>query len=243
MIGLPAAEKGESASLLACFFPSLTSRQKARFEALQALYEEWNAKINVVSRKDIGHLYAHHVLHSLAIAKVLAFLPGSRILDAGTGGGFPGIPLAILFEEAEFHLVDSVGKKAKVAEAVADALELENVVVRQARVEALDSRYDFVVSRAVAPLPELYGWVGRQVSSKHRHALPNGILCLKGGDLRAEEAPFGKRVVEYAIPSLLDFSPEAIGKAWKEAPRPEREALSRSLSEYYESKKVVYVAF
>lgn len=238
MIGLPVDERTEDSGFLSDFFPGLDVWQKERFARMQALYEEWNAKINVISRKDIGHLYSRHVLHSLSLSKVVAFRPGARVLDVGTGGGFPGIPLAVLFPETEFHLVDSIGKKIKVVEAVASALELKNVTASQCRVETLRSRYDFIVSRAVTTLPEFYSWVGKLVSSRSRHSLPNGILYLKGGDLREELAPFGNRVREYAVSGLLGFP--SLASAGKER---EKDGFLNALESFYETKKVIYVSF
>ena len=171
----------------------LTDRQAQQFAALDALYRDWNSKINVISRKDIDNLYEHHVLHSLAIAKLLPFQPGTTILDVGTGGGFPGIPLAILFPECQFLLIDSIGKKIKVASEVATALGLTNVVCKQERAEEEKQQFDFVVSRAVMPLPDLVKLVRKNVSNKHRNAVPNGLIVLKGGDLQAEIAPFIKK--------------------------------------------------
>lgn len=168
------------------YFPEISALQKDQFEALKSLYEQWNAAINVISRKDIDNLYERHVLHSLGIARVISFAPGSQILDAGTGGGFPGIPLAILFPEVDFHLVDSIGKKIKVVNAVAEALDLKNVSTEHCRTEELNGRYDFVVSRAVASLPEFTGWVKKNISRKSINPLHNGILYLKGGDVSAE---------------------------------------------------------
>ena len=168
----------------------LTERQAEQFAQLDALYRDWNSKINVISRKDIDNLYEHHVLHSLAIAKLLPFQPGTSIMDVGTGGGFPGIPLAILFPECQFTLVDSIGKKIKVASEVAKALGLTNVVCKQERVEEEKQKFDFVVSRAVMPLPDLVKLVRKNISNKHRNAVPNGLVVLKGGDLQAEIAPY-----------------------------------------------------
>ena len=168
----------------------LTERQAEQFAQLDALYRDWNSKINVISRKDIDNLYEHHVLHSLAIAKLLPFQPGTSIMDVGTGGGFPGIPLAILFPECQFTLVDSIGKKIKVATEVAKALGLTNVVCKQERVEEEKQKFDFVVSRAVMPLPDLVKLVRKNISDKHRNAVPNGLVVLKGGDLQAEIAPY-----------------------------------------------------
>ena len=170
----------------------LTARQAEQFAQLDALYRDWNSKINVISRKDIDNLYEHHVLHSLAIAKWIPFQPDTTILDVGTGGGFPGIPLAILFPECRFVLADSIGKKIKVASEVAKALGLTNVVCKQERVEEEKEKFDFVVSRAVMPLPDLVKLVRKNISNKHRNAIPNGLIVLKGGDLQAEVAPYIK---------------------------------------------------
>lgn len=169
---------------------TLTARQAEQFAQLDALYRDWNSKINVISRKDIDNLYEHHVLHSLAIAKLLPFQPHSTILDVGTGGGFPGIPLAILFPQCQFVLIDSIGKKILVATEVVKALGLENVVCKQERVEQEKQKFDFVVSRAVMPMPDLVKLVRKNISSKHRNAVPNGIIVLKGGDLKEELRPF-----------------------------------------------------
>lgn len=171
---------------------SLTDRQAEQFAQLDALYRDWNSKINVISRKDIDHLYEHHVLHSLAIAKLLPFQPGTTIMDVGTGGGFPGIPLAILFPDCQFLLIDSIGKKIKVASEVAQALGLTNVICKQERVEEEKQKFDFVVSRAVMPLPDLVKLIRKNISNKHRNAVPNGLVVLKGGDLKDEIAPFIK---------------------------------------------------
>ena len=169
---------------------SLTERQAEQFAQFDALYRDWNSKINVISRKDIDNLYDHHVLHSLAIAKLLPFQPGTTIMDVGTGGGFPGIPLAILFPECQFLLIDSIGKKIKVATEVANALGLTNVVCKQERAEEEKQKFDFVVSRAVMPLPDLVKLVRKNISNKHRNAVPNGLVVLKGGDLKEELRPF-----------------------------------------------------
>ena len=175
---------------------SLTAHQAEQFAQLDALYRDWNAKINVISRKDIDNLYEHHVLHSLAIAKLLKFSPGTTIMDIGTGGGFPGIPLAILFPECRFLLIDSIGKKIKVATAVAEALGLENVECIQERAEDEKRQFDFVVSRAVMPMPDLVKLVRKNIRHDGQHnALPNGIIALKGGGLDSELLPY-KRIVE-----------------------------------------------
>lgn len=172
------------------YFKDINDEQRAQFRALGPLYQEWNAKINVVSRKDIDNLYMHHVLHSLGIAKVVNFKPGSNILDIGTGGGFPGIPLAILFPNCKFKLIDSIGKKTKVAAAVANAIGLKNVVVEHRNVIEEKNKYDFVVSRAVMNASDLVKLIRKNVSKEQRNALPNGLICLKGGDMTEEIAPF-----------------------------------------------------
>jgi len=174
------------------YFPQLTDIQKEQFKALQALYEDWNAKINVISRKDINNLYEHHVLHSLAIAKALHFTDGTKILDLGTGGGFPGIPLAIMFPNCEFKLIDGTGKKILVANSVAEALKLKNVIALHERAEEEKGRFDFVVSRAVMPLPDLMRLVKKNVETKQHNAMPNGLFCLKGGDVQEEIKTFKK---------------------------------------------------
>lgn len=183
---------------------SLTALQIAQFEQLGELYRDWNAKINVISRKDIDNLYPHHILHSLAIAKVLKFESGTRLLDVGTGGGFPGIPLAILFPECQFTLVDSIGKKIRVASEVAKALKLQNVRCIQERVEEEKEKYDFIISRAVMPLPDLVKLVRKNVSHKHHNAMPNGLLVLKGGKLNAELQPFNKYVESTPITEFFE---------------------------------------
>ena len=172
------------------YFPQLTEQQQRQFAALDALYRDWNAKINVISRKDIDNLYPHHVLHSLGIAKVITFRPGTHVMDIGTGGGFPGIPLAILFPEVQFHLLDSIGKKIKVAQAVADALELTNVRISHKNVMEEKEKYDFVVSRAVMQMEDLVRLVRKNVHHEQRNSLPNGLICLKGGDIQQEMRPF-----------------------------------------------------
>lgn len=172
------------------YFPQLTEQQQQQFAALDALYRDWNAKINVISRKDIDYLYPHHVLHSLGIAKVISFRPGTHVMDIGTGGGFPGIPLAILFPEVQFHLLDSIGKKIKVARAVADALQLSNVRTSHKNVIEEKEKYDFVVSRAVMQMGDLVRLVRKNVHHDQRNSLPNGLICLKGGDIQQEMRPF-----------------------------------------------------
>ena len=183
------------AEIIKKYFPELTKRQQEQFEALDALYHDWNAKINVISRKDIDQLYEHHVLHSLAIARAIRFRPGTRILDFGTGGGFPGIPLAILFPDCEFKLIDGTGKKIRVAQEVAQAVGLTNCHPEHLRGEDERGQYHFVVSRAVMPLPDLVKIVRKNIAKPQLNALPNGILCLKGGDLQAETQPF-RNIVE-----------------------------------------------
>lgn len=172
--------------LIKKYFPELSEDQEASFDALLELYKDWNSKINVISRKDIDQLYLRHVLHSLAIAKWIEFKPKTRILDVGCGGGFPGIPLAILFPEVSFHLVDSVNKKLTVVKAVAEGIGLKNIQTTHTRVEEVKDRYDFVVTRAVAKLDKLMIWSRKNISTRHRNAFPNGLIALKGGDLRAE---------------------------------------------------------
>lgn len=202
--------------LILKYFPDLTSEQIEQFEQLDPLYSEWNSKINVISRKDIDLLYERHVLHSLAIAKYIYFKPGTTILDVGTGGGFPGIPLAILFPEARFHLVDSIRKKIKVVNEIKNALGLKNVTGEQIRAEELKNKYEFVISRAVTQLPEFVKWVKKNISHKHKNAVPNGILYLKGGNIQDELKPFGKKVV---VQHLSDYFEE----------------------DFFETKKLVYL--
>ncbi len=204
------------ASVITQYFTDLTPRQWQQYEQLLPLYREWNEKINVISRKDIENLYVNHVLHSLGIAKVISFLPGAEILDVGTGGGFPGIPLAIRFPETQFHLVDSIGKKITVVREVSKALGLVNVSCEQIRAEQLKDKYDFIVSRAVTQMKEFYGWVHNKVKRESAHDLDNGILYLKGGDLD-EELNQLKR--PYRLYELTDFFQE----------------------EFFETKKVVYI--
>ena len=196
-------------------FPDLSDNQILQFQKLQSLYEDWNAKINVISRKDIDELYTRHVLHSLGIAKIIEFRPGSRIMDVGTGGGFPGIPLAILFPEVDFYLIDVIAKKIKVVNEVAAGLGLKNVKAEQKRAELVKQEFDFIVSRAVTNMPDFVSWVDDKVSKKQNHELANGILYLKGGDLTEELKAFPK-ATEY---NLSDFFKE----------------------EFFETKKVVHL--
>lgn len=185
-------------------FPSLTATQIEQFQALLPLYKEWNDKINVISRKDIDNLYAHHVLHSLAIAQYIRWKPGTQILDFGTGGGFPGIPLAIMFPECNFKMIDGTGKKIKVVNAVAQAIELKNVEAVHLRGEEEKGKFDFVVSRAVMPLPDLVKIVRKNIATSQRKALPNGLICLKGGNLVAETQPFKNKVQLTPISQWFD---------------------------------------
>jgi len=182
-------------NILHNYFPQLTEKQIFQFQQLETLYKDWNLKINVVSRKDIDELYLRHVLHSLGIAKVQSFTPGSNVLDVGTGGGFPGIPLAILFPETQFHLVDSIGKKIKVVQEVSEGLQLQNVKITNARAETISGQYDFIVSRAVAQMETFVRWVRNRVAKKSNHELKNGILYLKGGNLTEELKEFPKATV------------------------------------------------
>ncbi|MBR1808001.1 MAG: 16S rRNA (guanine(527)-N(7))-methyltransferase RsmG [Paludibacteraceae bacterium] len=198
------------------YYPNLTEHQEQQMAALGVLYPEWNSKINVISRKDIENLYEHHILHSLAIARVLRFRSGTSILDIGTGGGFPGIPLAIMFPECHFTLIDSIGKKIKVAQEIATAIGLDNVSFKQLRAEEEKGKYDFVVSRAVMPLPELVKLILKNISREQHNALPNGLICLKGGELYKETRPF-KNIAE--VVSLSEFFSE----------------------EYFKTKKAVYI--
>lgn len=186
------------------YFPNLSENQIEQFSALESLYEEWNAMINVISRKDQDQLYIHHVLHSLAIAKVIHFSPGTRVLDLGTGGGFPGIPLAIMFPEVHFHLVDSIGKKIKVVQEVTEALGLENVKAEHQRAEKLRHDYDFVVTRAVARLSKLVDWIGDAIYPQVSNPLPAGLIALKGGDLREEIKEYRGEVREFPISDFFE---------------------------------------
>lgn len=199
------------------YFPNITEEQRQRFAALDALYRDWNSKINVISRKDIDNLYEHHILHSLGIAQIIKFKPGTRVMDLGTGGGFPGIPLAIMFPDVHFHLVDSIGKKIRVCDEVRTALGLTNVTTEWTRGENLKDKYDFVVSRAVMPLTDLVKLVRKNISPKAQNAMPNGLICLKGGELEHEVLPMKAHTL---ITSLSDYFEE----------------------EFFETKKVVYVS-
>ena len=203
-------------SVLEKYFPDLTALQKEQFKKLSSLYADWNQKINVISRKDMENLYVHHVLHSLGIAKVIQFEKGTRILDVGTVGGFPGIPLAILFPECTFHLVDSVGKKITVVKAIAEELELTNLTAEKERVEEIKEKYDFVVSRAVTSLKEMYGWTNKLIQPGGKNTLQNGMLFLKGGDLHQEVRELSRKVLTF---ELCDFFKE----------------------EFFETKSIVYI--
>lgn len=190
--------------LIKKYFPNLTNEQTAQLEQLYGLYHEWNEKINVISRKDIDNLYLHHVLHSLSIGLFTRFKPDTSILDFGTGGGFPGIPLAILFPECRFRLIDGTGKKIKVATEIADAIGLKNIEAVHLRGEEEKGRYDYVVSRAVMPLPDLVKIVKKNISHKQINALPNGIICLKGGNINEEIKPFRKIIEVTPIATMID---------------------------------------
>ena len=189
--------------LLLKYFPELSDVQLHQFRALQGLYEDWNSKINVISRKDIESLYLRHVLHSLSIAKLIQFKEGSKILDIGTGGGFPGIPLAILFPDVEFHLVDSINKKLNVVNGVAGSLGLVNIQTTHSRAESIQEKYDFIVSRAVTTMPDFVSWVKNRVAKKSLHNLRNGILYLKGGDL-TEELKLYKKATLYDLNTYFE---------------------------------------
>lgn len=186
------------------YFPNLTQDQISKFEQLNELYHDWNAKINVISRKDIDNLYEHHVLHSLAIAELIRFKPGTKVMDLGTGGGFPGIPLAIMFPETSFHLVDSIGKKIRVCQEVANALSLQNVTTQWCRAEEIKDKYHFVVSRAVMPLADLVKIIKKNISTEQINALPNGIICLKGGELEKETLPLKNQTEIYPLTDYFE---------------------------------------
>lgn len=203
--------------IISKYFEGLTAEQEHQFEALGALYEDWNAKINVISRKDIGNLYEHHVLHSLGIAKVISFKPGTKVMDLGSGGGFPGIPLAILFPEVKFHLIDSIGKKIRVATEISQSIGLKNVSFAHERAEEEKDKFDFVVSRAVMPMDDLVRLSKKNISKKQQNALPNGIICLKGGELQREISHLKDRSIFW---NLSDYFDET----------------------YFETKKVVFTA-
>ena len=190
----------------------LTPHQEQQFAALGELYPEWNQKINVISRKDIGNLYEHHILHSMAIAKIIHFQPGTRVMDIGTGGGFPGIPLAILYPETHFTLIDSIGKKIRVAQEIASAIGLTNVDIRQWRAEEETGKSDFIVSRAVMPLGDLKKLVQKNITKEQKNAIPNGLIVLKGGDLQAELFPF-RNIAE--VQDIYDLMPEEFFKTKK----------------------------
>lgn len=186
------------------YFPDITDTQHRQYASLYELYQDWNSKINVISRKDIDNLYEHHVLHSLAIAKALSFKDGTKIMDFGCGGGFPGIPLAIMFPQCSFKLIDGTGKKIKVCREVAAAIGLKNVVAEHLRGEDEKGKFDFIVSRAVMPLPDMMKIVRKNISKEQRNAMPNGIFCLKGGDLQAEVSPFRRIVEQTDLSSYFD---------------------------------------
>ncbi|MGL5637161.1 MAG: 16S rRNA (guanine(527)-N(7))-methyltransferase RsmG [Bacteroidales bacterium] len=188
------------------YFPNLSETQKEQFKALYGLYLEWNAKINVISRKDIDNLYEHHILHSLAIAKFISFTPGTKIMDLGTGGGFPGIPLAIMYPEVEFLLNDRINKKLTVGREVAEAIGLKNVSFRHCGAEEIKEQFDFVVSRAVMPLPDLIKIIRKNISKEQHNGIPNGLICLKGGDLIQELAPYRRVAI---IEDIKDYFTEA----------------------------------
>ncbi|MFV0330020.1 MAG: 16S rRNA (guanine(527)-N(7))-methyltransferase RsmG [Dysgonomonas sp.] len=198
------------------YFPDITEKQKEQFAALFDLYADWNSKINVISRKDIENLYTHHVLHSLAIAKLIQFTDGTQIMDVGTGGGFPGVPLAILFPKCNFLLVDSIGKKIRVATEVSNAIGLKNIQFRHCRAEEVKEKFDFVVSRAVMTLPDLVKIIRKNVSKDQHNALPNGLICLKGGNLEGELKPFKKAAEADDLSMFFE-------------------------EEYFKTKKIVYV--
>ena len=203
--------------LIKKYFPNLTEVQEKQFADLYDLYIDWNSKINVISRKDIENLYEHHVLHSLGIAKYTTFAPGTTVMDLGTGGGFPGIPLAILFPETKFHLVDSIGKKIRVATEVANSIGLKNVTFRHCRAEEEKQKFDYVVSRAVMPLMDLLKIIRKNITTEQRNALPNGLICLKGGELEKEVMPVKHKVDFFDLKDVFE-------------------------EPFFETKKVVYVS-
>ena len=202
--------------ILLKYFPDLSEKQRNQFLALFSLYKEWNEKINVISRKDIDNLYIHHILHSLGIAYLLKFKSNSQIMDVGTGGGFPGVPLAILFPDTQFHLVDSIGKKIKVAMEISTEIKLENVTFEHIRAEEIKRKFDFVVSRAVMSLIDLEKIVRKNIQKEQYNSLPNGLICLKGGELQHEIKPFKNKVL---VTEMSDFFEE----------------------EYFKTKKIVYL--
>lgn len=206
----------QNIDILLKYFPSLSEEQKKQFEVLGELYAHWNAQINVVSRKDIDELYLRHVLHSLGIAKVTGFQPGTSVLDVGTGGGFPGIPLAIMFPHADFLLVDSIGKKIKVVNEVADSIGLLNLTAKQARAEKIDQKFDFIVSRAVTRMQPFWNWINKKFKKEQFNEMPNGVLYLKGGDLEEEMSEFNR---SYTLFDLSEYFEE----------------------DFFETKKVVHV--
>ena len=203
--------------LLEKYFPDMTDEQQAQFDALEALYADWNQKINVISRKDIQNLYEHHVLHSLGIAKVASFKPGTEVMDLGTGGGFPGIPLAILFPDVKFQLLDSIGKKIRVAGEVAKAIGLKNITLAYRRAEEEKHLFDFVVSRAVMPLDNLIRVCRKNIKRRQQNALPNGLICLKGGELESESFAFKSHCTIWNLKDIFE-------------------------EEYFETKKVVHIS-
>jgi 16S rRNA (guanine527-N7)-methyltransferase len=206
----------EGVSVITKYFKNLDDLQLQRFTQLGALYATWNERVNLVSRKDIEHLYERHILHSLSIARFIKFKPDVKVMDLGTGGGFPGIPLAICFPEVQFTLIDSIAKKMRVVEDLVQVLGLKNVNTIVGRAENIKGSFDYVVSRAVAPLSEIYAWTGKSIAKKQQHAMPNGIICLKGGDLREELLPFKNRVEVHEIHDWFD-------------------------EEFFETKKLVYL--
>jgi 16S rRNA (guanine527-N7)-methyltransferase len=205
-------------NLIIKYFPDLTSHQRHYFAQLQELYTDWNSKINVISHKDIDNLYEHHVLHSLAIAKLISFKPGTSVMDIGTGGGFPGIPLAIMFPDINFYLVDSIGKKIKVVNEIIGSLGLKNAKAEQIRAEQVNQKFDFIVSRAVADLPTIYGWVKNKIKSKSYNLIQNGLICMKGGDITEETNPLKNHITIYKIENYFS-------------------------EDYFKDKKLVYIYF